>query len=200
VSGRKIAFFDFDGTITRKDTLLEVIRFIKGKSAFYLGFILNSPWLLAYKLNMFPNDQVKQKILTWFFADMPEQVFQEKCDLFTEERLPELVRPGAMEEIRRLRSLGFDIVVISASAGNWIVKWSNSHALKLISSKLEVKNGLITGKLVGRNCYGEEKVVRILDQWDLKEYEEIYAYGDSAGDKPMLTLATKSFYKPFRIS
>jgi phosphatidylglycerophosphatase C len=200
VRGRKIAFFDFDGTITKKDTLLEIIKFLKGKGAFYAGFLLYSPWLLAYKMNFLPNDQVKQKILTYFFSGIPEQVFQEKCDVFTVKKLPELIRPAALAEISRLRTLGFDMVVISASAGNWIRKWTDDNGLKLVASKLEVKNGLITGKLKGRNCHGEQKVICILEQWDLKEYDEIYAYGDSSGDRPMMALATKSFYKPFRIS
>jgi phosphatidylglycerophosphatase C len=199
VSGRKIAFFDFDGTITRKDTLLEIIKFIKGTAAFYAGLLMNSPWLLAYKMKFLPNDQAKQKILAYFFAGMPEQTFQEKCDLFAEKKLPGLIRPRAIEEISKLRSLGFDIVVISASAGNWIREWTSSYALELVSSKLEVHNGLITGRLEGKNCHGAQKVVRILEQWDLEEYEEIFAYGDSSGDRPMLALATKSFYKPFRL-
>jgi HAD superfamily hydrolase (TIGR01490 family) len=200
VTGKKIAFFDFDGTITTKDTLLEIIKFLRGKAAFYAGFLLYSPWLLAYKMNFFPNDRVKQKILTYFFSGIPEQIFQEKCDLFTKVKLPEMIRPAAITEINRLRAMGFEIVVISASAGNWIRNWTSSYALKLISSKLEVKNGLITGKIEGKNCHGEQKVICIMEQWNLKEFDEIYAYGDSSGDKPMLALATKSFYKPFRIS
>jgi HAD superfamily hydrolase (TIGR01490 family) len=198
VRGRKIAFFDFDGTITTKDTLLEIIKFQKGKAAFYMGFILHSPWLVAYKMKLFPNDEAKQKILTYFFSGMPELIFQEKCNLFADTRLPGLIRPSAMKEIGELRNRGFEIVIISASAGNWIRNWSNRLSLKLISTRLEVKNGLITGRIEGKNCHGEQKVVCIREMWDLSQYEEIYAYGDSSADKPMLALATKSFYKPFR--
>jgi HAD superfamily hydrolase (TIGR01490 family) len=200
VSGKKIAFFDFDGTITRKDTMLEIIKFLKGKVAFYTGFLINAPWLLAYKMNFYSNDLVKQKILTYFFSGMPEQIFQEKCDLFTMIKLPKLIRPAALAEINKLKAEGFEIVVISASAGNWIRNWTNRQAMKLVSTKLEVKNGLITGKIEGKNCHGVQKVVCILEQWRLDEYEEIYAYGDSSGDMPMLALATKPFYKPFRTS
>jgi HAD superfamily hydrolase (TIGR01490 family) len=200
VSGRKIAFFDFDGTITTKDTLLEFIKFLKGKAAFYTGFLIYAPWLLAYKMNFYSNDLVKQKILTYFFSGMPERIFQEKCDLFIKIRLPELIRPAALAEISKLKEMGFEIVVISASAGNWISNWTSSHAMKLISTKLEVKNGFLTGKIEGKNCHGEQKVACILEQWRLDEYQEIYAYGDSSGDKPMLALATKPFYKPFRTS
>ena len=36
-----IAFFDFDGTITTKDTLLEFIKYSRGTMSFYWGFLLN---------------------------------------------------------------------------------------------------------------------------------------------------------------
>ena len=198
MSGKKIAFFDFDGTITTKDSLLEIIKFQKGKVAFYAGFLANAPWLIAYKLKLIPNDKAKQKILSWFFSGMPESVFQEQCDLFVERKLPELIRPGALEEIGRLQTAGFDVVVVSASAGNWIRKWTSRLSLNLISTRLEIKNGNVTGRIEGKNCHGEQKVVCIRDQWNLADYDEIFAYGDSAGDQPMLSLATKSFYKPFR--
>ncbi len=198
MSGRKIAFFDFDGTITTKDTLLEIIKFQKGRAAFYTGFMFHAPWLVAYKLKLLPNDQAKQKILSYFFAGTPEGFFQEKCDLFAEKVLPGLIRPAAKQEIDHLRTRGFEIVVISASAGNWIRKWTNRLSLDLVATRLEVKDGLITGRIDGQNCYGEQKVARIREHWRLADYEEIYVYGDTSGDKPMLALATKSFYKPFR--
>ncbi len=157
MSGKKIAFFDFDGTITTKDTLLEIIKFQKGRTSFYFGFILHAPWLIAYKLNWLSNNLAKQKILTYFFAGMDEQDFQEKCDLFAEKIIPGIVRPGALSEINVLRSRDFEIVVVSASAGNWISKWSESLSLQLIATKLEVKNGLITGKIEGENNHGVQK-------------------------------------------
>jgi phosphatidylglycerophosphatase C len=198
VSGKKIAFFDFDGTITTKDSLMEIIKFQKGVAAFYAGFLLNAHWLIAYKLRFIPNDLAKQKILSYFFSGTPELVFQEKCDLFADQIIPGMVRPGAIAEINLLRKDGFEIVVVSASAGNWIRKWTNRLSLELIATKLEVQNGLITGKIDGKNCHGDQKVICIKQRWNLTEYERIYAYGDSPGDKPMMALATKSFYQPFR--
>ena len=118
--------------------------------------------------------------------------------MFAENILPGIIRPGALSEINVLRSRNFEIVVVSASAGNWIRKWSESFSLQLIATKLKVKKGLITGEFDGENNYGEQKVFNIRELWNLDEYEEIYAYGDSSGDKPMMELATKSFYKPFR--
>jgi phosphatidylglycerophosphatase C len=198
VNGKKIAFFDFDGTITTKDSLPEVIKFLKGRTAFYSGFFLNIHWFLAHQLNIISGDLLKEKILSYFFSGMPEKVFQERCDLFADSILPGLIRPGAIAEIDRLRKEGFEMAVVSASAENWIGPWTRRLSMELIATKLEVSNGLITGKIEGKNCKGEQKVVRIKEQWNLAAYEEIFVYGDTTADKPMMALATRSFYKPFR--
>ena len=194
---KRIAFFDFDGTITSKDTLPEIIKFQKGNLSFYIGILLHLPWLLGYKLGLVSNDAAKQKLLQYFFGGMREEVFQENCDAFASTRLGHLIRPEALREIGRLKTDNTEIVVVSASAGRWIRKWSDSLELELISTSLEIKSGRITGRIEGINCHGREKVRRIRERWNLEEFDEVYAYGDSEADKPMLALATKSFYKPF---
>lgn len=195
---QKIAFFDFDGTITTKDTLLEFIRFYKGGFSFYTGFLLNSPFIVAFKLGIISNHSAKQKVLRYFFKGESAEDFTRKSDAFSKNEIPKLLRPKALEEIKQLQDAGFNIVVVSASAENWIAGWASSLNLQLMGTRLEVQNNKITGKFAGNNCHGEEKVCRIREQFDLSQYREIYAYGDSSGDKPMLSLANISFYKPFR--
>ena len=193
-----IAFFDFDGTITTKDTLLEFIKYNKGNLRFYLGFLLNSPYLLAYKLKIISNQSAKEKVLRFFFKNMPLAHFEQKCRDFTAHALPALMRPKALEEIKNLQQQGISVVIVSASPENWIQTWANMMQAKLIATRLEVKNNQLTGKINEFNCYGEEKVRRIMQNYRLSEYDAIFAYGDSSGDKPMLSLATRSHYKPFR--
>jgi len=195
---QRIAFFDFDGTITTKDTLLEFIKFYKGTGYFYLGFLLYSPFLVAYKLKLIPNYVAKQKVLQFFFRGESIETFQKKCDDFSDSILPKLVRSKAIKEIEKLKAANAEIVVVSASAENWIRKWADNNELKLIGTKLAVAGSKITGIIDGKNCYGDEKVCRIEQHYDLKLFKEIYCYGDSGGDKAMLQLATFSFYKPFR--
>ncbi|HEY2650130.1 MAG TPA: HAD family hydrolase [Puia sp.] len=198
MNGRKIAFFDFDGTITSKDSLPEIIKFIKGRAAFYLGLILNIYWFPAYQFNLISADRLKEKILSYFFSGMPEVIFQTQCDRFAGINLPALIRPGVFTEFDRLRKDGFEMVIVTASAENWIRNWAKQNTLDLIATKLETKNGVMTGKLEGKNCKGEQKVVCIKQKWNLTDYEEIYVYGDTPADRPMMALATRSFYKPFR--
>ena len=195
---QRIAFFDFDGTITTKDTFLEFIKFFKGTASFYLGFLVYSPFLVAYKLKIIPNYVAKQKVLQYFFKGESIEVFQKRCDAFGEERLPRLIRSKALTEIEKLKAAGFTIVIVSASAENWIRKWAQGEGLLLMGTRLATDGNVITGSIDGNNCYGDEKVCRIKEDFDLSEYREIYCYGDSEGDKAMLNLATVSFYKPFR--
>jgi phosphatidylglycerophosphatase C len=195
---RTIAFFDFDGTITTKDTLLEFIKFSKGRFRFYLGFALNSPWLIALKLKLISNQKAKEKILAWFFRGNSLPVFQDTCNQFAAQILPGLIRPKALHEIDLLRKKDATIVIVSASPENWIRPWAESNSLELIATRLQVIDLTLTGKIAGRNCHGEEKVARIGESVQLPDYEQIYAYGDTGGDKPMLRLAHHSFYKPFR--
>jgi len=195
---KAIAFFDFDGTITTKDTLLEFIRFTKGGFNFLIGFLLNSPYLLAYKLKIISNQSAKEKILQYFFKGMPVEQFKHQCNLFSQKVLPGLIRPKAIEEIKKLQGQGYEVVIVSASPEQWIYQWAKEMNAHLIASCMESVDQKITGKLVGKNCHGDEKVKRILEQHVLEEYTVIHAYGDTKGDLPMLQLATSKFYKPFR--
>ncbi len=195
---QRIAFFDFDGTITTKDTLLEFIKFYRGTARFYMGFLIYSPFLIAYKLKIIPNYVAKQKVLQHFFKGESVERFLQQCNAFADQVLPKLIRPKALEEIRRLKEANAVIVVVSASAENWITKWANVNGLRLIGTRLATDGKVLTGSLNGANCYGDEKVCRIKAEYDLSVYNEIYCYGDSAGDKQMLQLANFAFYKPFR--
>ncbi|NIG56193.1 HAD family hydrolase [Chitinophaga sp. Cy-1792] len=194
-----IAFFDFDGTITDTDTLWQIIRFQKGNGAMYRGVLQLLPGLLQLKLKLIPAQQMKEKVLRHFFAGMKESDFQAGCNAFCEEALPKMIRPQALKAIREHQQAGHEVVVVTASAYNWVAPWCQRLNIRCIGSLLEVTDEAITGKLQGINCNGEEKVNRIKQVYHLNDYTEIYAYGDSSGDKPMLALAgNKSSFRPFR--
>lgn len=193
-----IAFFDFDGTITTKDTLLEFIKFSKGRWHFYTGFLLNAPFLIAYKLKIISNQSAKERILVYFFRGMETTLFNKYCKDFVELKVPDMIRPDAIKEITKLIADGIEVVIVSASPENWVKLWARQYGSDCISTLLEVKNNKISGLIAGKNCFGEEKVRRLKEKYNLTDYNTIYAYGDSTGDKQMLRLASMEFYKPFR--
>jgi len=90
------------------------------------------------------------------------------------------------------------VVIVSASLGYWLRPLCDQNNLELIATKLEILEGKVTGNLLTKNCYGIEKVNRIKEIYALEDFETIYAYGDSRGDREMLKIAHKASYKPFR--
>jgi HAD superfamily hydrolase (TIGR01490 family) len=193
-----IAFFDFDGTVTYKDSLLEFIKYSKGSLRFSLGFLMNTHYLFLYKLKIISNQKAKEKVLSSFFGGVDAFTFQEQCIRFAADVIPLLIRPAALSEILKLQEQGIRIVIVSASPGEWIEPWAKSLNVEVVATRLQYSNNTFTGKIEGLNCYGQEKVRRIHEEYNLTDYETIYAYGDSTGDKPMLSLANKGFMKPFR--
>jgi phosphatidylglycerophosphatase C len=194
----ELALFDFDGTITYSDTLLPFIRLAKGPRSFFTGMALLSPALILNLMKVISSKKTKEIVLSYFFKGIRVEEFQKMCDRFGDEQLPQMVRPQAIRTIQELRDNNVRIVVVSASPENWISKWAAFQGLEVVATQLEVKDGIITGKILGENCKGEEKTIRIKKHLNLEAFSKIYAYGDTAADKPMLALATEKFYKPFR--
>ena len=75
--------------------------------------------------------------------------------------------------------------------------FAKDNRMELIVTELEVKDGCYTGKIKGKNCLGPQKVVRIKEKYDLSDFDEIFAYGDTSGDKEMLEIADKKHYRYF---
>jgi HAD superfamily hydrolase (TIGR01490 family) len=195
---KNLALFDFDGTITKKDTLLEFIKFSHGLFKFYMGFFAHMHYLVLMKLNLYDNSKVKEKILIWFFRGIELNELNQKAIEFTDLKLTELVNEEALERIISHISNGDTVYVISASPENWIRPWAQSLGVNLIGTKLEVVAEKITGQISGKNCYGIEKVKRLKELENLSDYDSIYAYGDSRGDKELLEIAQHKFYRKFK--
>jgi HAD superfamily hydrolase (TIGR01490 family) len=194
---QNLALFDFDGTITRKDSFFEFIKYYKGNVSLIVGIIILSPILLLYKTRIIKNWKAKEKVFTYFFKYEPFEKFSSKGKEFSLKILPEMIKPKALETIFEHKRNGDRVLIISASYENWLIDWCNSLNIELIGSKIEVRDGVVTGKFDGKNCYGIEKVTRLNQYLDISQYFEIYAYGDSKSDWPLLELANHRFYKYF---
>ena len=195
---KKLALFDFDGTITTDDSLIKFIRFVIGDIKFVAGMAVMSPMLTAYKLKLIPNYKAKQYMLSYFFKGMSEEKFVKVANEYSLKHIDTILRPKAMKKITWHKEQRHKVIIVSASIECWLKPWCDKNNLDLIATKIEVKDNIITGKFSTKNCYGIEKANRVQEQYNLNDYDHIYAYGDSRGDKELLELADESFYKPFR--
>jgi len=195
---KNLALFDFDGTLTTKDSFLEFLKYYKGAVRFYLGMILMFPWLVMFKIKLIPNWKAKEKVLQYFIGNMSEQEFKKICDQFIVDVLPGIMRVEAVNRLNFHLERGDEVIVISASPEYFMKTYCDGISVKLIATKLEVINNRITGRIRGKNCYGEEKVSRLKSEFHISEFKDIYAYGDSkGGDSAMLRVANFPYYRKF---
>ena len=192
---KKIYAFDFDGTLTTKDTLLEFIRFAKGTLAFGLGFLRYTHLLVLMKLGVYPNWKAKQKVFAHFFKGMSIDDFDALCQEFAASS-KHLLRPKGIEAINKAQSEGSEVLIVSASIDNWVQPFFAN--VKVLGTQIEVVDGKLTGRFLTKNCYGQEKVNRILALYPNRQDYHLTAYGDSRGDKELLAWADESYFKPFR--
>ena len=185
-----IVVFDFDGTITRQDTLLEFIKFSRGNRRFYFGLLFFSPLLVAMKLKIYPNGKAKQRLFSYFYKGISIEKFNYWGKAFRSE-VDKAVYPKALEALNSHRENGDKVIIISASVENWIKPWSEQAGVEtVLATKIEVdKNNLLTGKFLTKNCYGQEKVNRLLEELPNRSDYRLVVYGDSLGDRELIEFA-----------
>lgn len=194
----KVYAFDFDGTLTTRDTLLEFIRFACGRWAFLWGFLLYSPLLVLMKLRLYPNWKAKQHIFAYFFKGTKKSEFIELGQRFAAQH-KSLIRPAGFAKLREALHEGARVVVVSASVKDWVTPFFHEFAenVQFACTEVEEQEGILTGRFLTANCYGEEKVRRVKELFPKREEYTLVAYGDSRGDKELLAEADEAHYKPF---
>jgi phosphatidylglycerophosphatase C len=194
---KNLALFDFDGTLTTHDSLLQILRFHKGNLALKLQLLVFFPIMALTKLRLWPAQHAKEQILTWAFGGMTEADFQQVCNRFCGSQLAHIIRPEALKKLQWHMAQDDMVCIVSASPQNWILPWATQYGIQVISTQLEINQGRVTGKIDGKNCNGAEKVVRIKQHFNLTDFNVIFAYGDTTGDADMLAIAHQKFFRRF---
>ena len=193
-----IAVFDFDGTLTYRDSLFPFIRRAVGFPKFIMCLFLLTPVLFAYASRLVKNSDAKQAVLKHYFAGIDIEAFQDIGNSFAIESLPGMLRPEAVRRLRWHQQHGHRIIVVSASIEAYLRPWARTMQCdQVIGTKMEVENGQITGRLSGKNCYGPEKVERLEGLLGKLDTYFVYAYGDSRGDRELLAAADQGFFRRF---
>lgn len=187
---RPIAFFDFDGTLTRRDSFLPFLLQVR-RSLFLCDILATAPWLAAYALHVLPNDRAKEAILKRTLAGMHIDHLRTHGEYFAAKKIPQLLRDDTMNRLREHRHQGHICVLVSASLDIYLEPWRVQNGFDFaLTSSLDVDHeGFVTGKLRGRNCFGQEKAERIRAFLNVIGGAPFtFAYGDSKGDQQMISL------------
>lgn len=195
---KQIYIYDFDGTLTRRDSFLDFIRYTCGSRSLYCGLLLFSPLLILMKLRLYANGRAKERLFTHFFQGMSIRVFDDLCAKYGLSRA-DLLLDAARKAVNEVASNGYRIFIVSASVDRWVLPFFRDVPnVTVIGTQIEVENGLVTGRFSTPNCYGAEKVRRIQALLPYREQYKLIAHGDSRGDKEMLNYADQGYFRPFR--
>lgn len=188
---KRIAFFDFDGTITTKDTFKEFAIFAVGKVKFIHCLLLSAHNILAWKLGVKSNSYAKEKLFGRLYGGMPLDIFNDKCQQFS-QHIETILKNDTIAKLKHHQQQDDYTTIVSASIENWIKPWAQLHNINMVlATQIEVdENGILTGRFSTPNCHGKEKANKIISSFPEIHKLVSYAYGDSSGDKDMFDLVT----------
>lgn len=187
-----VAAFDFDGTITSKDTFIEFAKHSVGMPKLLRGIIKSLPWLVLWKLHLCDGGVAKQHMFSILYKGMAYSDFLQHCENFA-PLLDNITRKRIAERLDWHISSGHKTYIISASIPEWIIPWARKHgipAYNILGTNIAIDHdSQITGTFSTPNCNGQEKVRRLSMAEANWGNCILYAYGNSAGDRPMLDIA-----------
>ena len=195
---KKLAIFDIDYTITKKETLMELFRYTIKNDRRNMRFLPRAAYCgLMYVIKFYDEKKVKEAFLK-FIDNIKEEDLAILVKNFYNDRLKNILYKDALDMMKDLKSKGYDIYLISASPEFYVNEfYAIEEVDKVIGTRFKFENGTFMRKMDGENCKGEEKVKRLksyLDENNIEvDFKESYMFSDSLSDKPLLDMVGKPY-------
>lgn len=189
----KLAIFDIDYTITKKETLMEFFKYIIKQDKRNIKFLPRAIYCgLMYGIKVYDEKRVKEGFLK-FIDGIEEKRLAELVKNFYNDRLKNILYKDALDMMKKLKSEGYYIFLISASPEFYIKEfYAIEEVDKIIGTRFNIENGTFKRVMQGANCKGEEKVRRlkeVLKEENMEvDFKNSYMFSDSLSDKPLLDL------------
>lgn len=193
---KKLYLFDFDGTLTYRDTMFLYLKFYDA-SRFKLQFIKHIPLFILLKLKLADPEKIKRSFISSVLKGQSRTKIEKKSQEFFDYYFPELVRKNALEFIKNIDREKTDCYIVSASLDIWVQPFAQHFTMNLLATQAEFVDDIFTGNFLGKNCNGPEKVLRIVEAVGTKKYDKTIAFGDTSGDKQMLAWADEAQFEFF---
>lgn len=198
VTEPSVAAFDFDGTLTHRDTLFGFLAFACGRRALVRALARSLPTVASARAGRASRDAAlrdagKERLLFDLFAGRDESWFHEQGEVYA-RLLTRRFRPDMQQRLDWHREQGHRLVIVSASLQTYLDHIGVEHGFDaVIAVQLEAVDGVLTGRLRGPNVRGPEKEVRLRAWLDsLGGHGELWAYGNSTGDRELLAMADRA--------
>ena len=193
---KKLYCFDFDGTLTYKDTMFLYLKFYDS-SKFRFQFLKHIPLFILLKLKLANAEKVKKSFISSILKGQSKNRIEKKSQQFFEQFYPDLFRENALEFIKNIDRENTECFIVSASLDIWVKPFADYFKMTLLATQAEFKNEKFTGNFIGKNCNKIEKVNRIAEATKDMKFDKTIAFGDTSGDLQMLEWANESHFKFF---
>ncbi len=195
-SRRVVAAFDFDGTLTRRDSLLPYLVDLAGATRVAGALARDAAGLALMAAGRGDRDAAKAKLVSRVLGGRPWHEVAERGRVFAHRVVSEGLRPSTLERLRWHVGEGHDVVIVSAALDVYLDEVGSRlgvHAV-LCTTLERDDEGRVTGRLVGGNCRGPEKASRLREHLRRETGAanvELWAYGNSSGDRELLAMADR---------
>lgn len=185
-----VVAFDLDGTLTRRDTLLPFLAATAGRARTARAMFALSLQTALVLAGRGSRDAAKERLLMRLLAGLRPEDLEATARAFVERLVERGLRPWAAARLQWHREHGHEVVIVTASPEIYVAELARRlGAAAVLGTRLEVDDaGRLTGRLMGANCRGAEKVAR-LRAWLGTRDVVLIAYGDSKGDRELLARA-----------
>lgn len=194
----RIAAFDFDGTLTWKDSFNAFLMYACGPLKLGRTILANPGPFLGYAKTR-DRGALKSQFLYSLLGGISQADLEILIQAFVSVAGRSLFRPDALLKWDSLADTGVKRVIVTASPELLVGPFGALiGADRVIGTKLGFSaDGRLLPDLDGINCRGEEKMCRLRavfgDDMDLDQ-----AYGDTVGDDAMIAAAREGHYRVFK--
>lgn len=164
---KNVIIFDFDKTLTNRDTLSGFYALISKEKSFrpfrhVLYFITE----VGYFLKIFGNDTLKKVGVRLFLKGISFECYQDYCQIYA-ARIQ--MNTNVINLLKNRQKQGYEVWILSASFEDYIKCTLN---VNVEASKLRVKSGKIVGLDI--NNYGRRKKSFLLSHFKNRAIKEFY--------------------------
>ncbi len=194
----KLAIFDIDYTLTKKETSIELYKYMLKKDRKLLRYLPSHIITgIFYGLKVCNAGRTKENFLR-FLAGTSEEDLKKLVKSFYKEKIESILYEDAIKAIKDFKEKGYKIYLISASPEFYVNEfYSIKEVDKVIGTKFHIDKGKFNPKILGENCKGEAKVKRLMDELKKDnievDFKNSYMFSDSLSDLPLLKLVGKGY-------
>ena len=197
-AGRPIVAFDFDGTLTTRDSFTQFLRWRAGPGGWALGLVKMAKATAAYARNR-DRGAIKAASVRVFLKDVTRPELEADAARFADAVWDRFMRPDALQVWNDWGAKGAYRVIVTASPEITVAPFARrlgADALLGTHMAFDARDR-VTGAFIGSNCRGEEKVRRLKAAFG-DDMQLAAAYGDTSGDTEMIAIAAEKGFRVFK--